>query len=123
MLFSKLNRGNMKKILLLTAICALSAQIGHTYPAVDFTAGGAQLRMIQQQNFQKNEYYDYKMFKDAQDRPIVKRTDSPKDMQAEFEIKNLKKPAKIQIGQPLEPASDMQLIQENGKIKIKNIDD
>lgn len=113
----------MKKILLLTAIFALSTQIAHTYPAVDFTAGGAQLRLIQQQNFQKNEFYDYKMFKDAQERPVTQRYDGPKDMQAEFEIKNFKKPAKIQIGQPVEPASDMQLIQENGKIKIKNIDD
>lgn len=116
----------MKKILLLSGIL-LTAGIAYAYPNVDMTVGGTPFQLIQQQNFQKMEFNDYKQFKDAKERPASLRTDSPKQLQEEYKIKNLKQPAKIQLGNPeveevdVAPAN-MELIQDNGKIKIKYAD-
>lgn len=114
----------MKKILLLSVIL-LSAGAAYSYPNVDMSVGGAPLLLLQQQNFQKMELNDYKQFKDANERPASMRTDSPKQLQQEYKIKELKKPAKIQLGSqtPEEPVvQDMELINDNGKIRIKYSD-
>lgn len=110
----------MKKILFLIAVGLLATESAKAFSGFDVTPASMPLQLIQQQNFQKMEFNDYKQFKDAYDRPIEDRMDSPEQIQAEFEIKNLKKPAKIQLGQP-KKESDMELIQDNGQIHIKHI--
>ena len=112
----------MKKILFLTGVLFLSVSFVYSYPAFDVSPAASPLQFIQQQNFQKMEYNDYRQFKDAYDNPVESRNDSPEQLQSEFEIKNLKKPAKIQLGQPKED-SEMQLIQDNGQVRIKRVDD
>lgn len=111
----------MKKNLFLVSIVVLSAGCAFAYP-LDINPAFSPLQMIQQQNFQKMEIYDYKRFKDAEDNPIEERYDSPEQIRAEFEIKNLKQPAKIQLGHPKKD-SDMELIQNNGQIHIKHVGD
>ncbi len=112
----------MKKILLTGILFTTISQTCNAYPAPDINVGTMPLQLIQQQNFQKMEINDYMRFKDAYDNPVEKRNDSAEQIQAEFEIKNLKKPAKIRLGQP-KKESDMELIQDNGKIHIKHTGD
>ena len=109
----------MKKILLFSLI-ALGAQTSYAYPNIDITAGGMPFRIMEQQQFQKMEFNDFKKFKDANDYDVEKRFDEPSKIQQEYKIKNLKKPAKIMLGQPKElPSTDMELIQKDGKVQIK----
>jgi len=115
----------MKKFLLLAAAGLFTVNAGYTYPNVDMSIGGAPFQLLQQQNFQKMELNDYKRFKDADERYVETRLENPKKLQEEYEVQNLKKPAKIQLGQTTSQEnndSDMQLIQDNGKIQIKRID-
>ena len=114
----------MKKIILLSSLILFSALAVNAYSGVDINPGAMQpLQFIQQQTFQKNEFDDYRRFKDAFDNPIEKRNESPEEIQAEFEeIQNLKQPPKIQLGQPKKEA-DMELIQDKGHIHIKQVED
>ncbi|MBQ8167990.1 hypothetical protein IJZ97_01050 [bacterium] len=54
------------------------------------------------------------------------RTDSPKQLQEEYKIQNLKQPTKIELGKKRTelPAveTNNQLIQQDGKIYIKHLD-
>ncbi len=113
----------MKKIILLSTVLFTSAITVNAYSGIDINPAGMPLQIIQQQTFQKNDIYDYRRFKDAFDNPIEKRNESPAEIQAEFEeIQNLKQPTKIQLGQP-KKESEMELIQDNGQIKIRHTTD
>ncbi len=110
----------MKKIVLLSAAIFTSVLTAYSYPGVDVNPAGMPLQIIQQQTFQKNDYYDYRRFTDAFDNPVEKRNESPEEIQAEFEeIQNLKQPPKIELGTS-KKKPDMELIQDDGHIKIKH---
>ncbi len=113
----------MKKILLISATLLFSNFAVWANPNPDMSVGGMPFQLMRQQTFQKMEMQDYMRFKDANDMPVEQRMDNPKKIQSEFEIKNLKKPAKIQLGQQKqENPSEMELIQDEGKIKIRHVD-
>lgn len=111
----------MKKVLLLTCL-SISAGAVLAYPGPDVTNGGSPFLLLQQQNFQKMEYADYKRFKDAEEKPAADRIDSPKTMQTEFELKNLKRDPKIELGKSKTETSTMELKLDNGKVKIESED-
>lgn len=114
----------MKKVLMFSILVIACAQSAYAYPNVDVTTGSMPFRVIQQQNFQKMEYNDFKKFKDADDYAVEQRFDEAKQLKQEYDVKNLKQPAKIMLGQPKEVPSvtEMELIQKDGKIQIKHTD-
>ncbi len=114
----------MKKIILLSGLIFTSISAAYAYSGIDINPGAMQpLQFIQQQTFQKNDIYDYRRFTDAYNNPVEKRNESPEEIQAEFEeIQNMKQPTKIQLGQP-KKESEMELIQDNGHIHIKHMED
>ena len=115
----------MKKIFLIPAVLIFSAITVSANPNPDMSVGGMPFQLMQQQTFQKMEIHDYMRFKDANEMPVERRLDGPDKIQAEFEIKNLKKPAKIQLRtqQQEAPSSQMEMVEDNGKIHIKPIED
>lgn len=109
----------MKKFLLLSSLLFL-ANCVFAYPNIEMNVGGTPFLLLQQQNFQKNEVNSFRQFVDADDRPATNRVDSPKQLQDEYKLKNMKKPAKINLGQP--KTHDMELIQQDGQVRIKYVD-
>lgn len=107
----------MKKVLLLACL-SISAGAVLAYPGPDVTNGGSPFLLLQQQNFQKMEYADYKRFKDAEEKPAANRID-PKNMQTEFELKNLKRDPNIELGKPKSENNAMELKLDDGKVKIE----
>ncbi len=107
----------MKKFLAIITLTLITCQIVNAYPAPDVTTGGMPFQLIQQQNFQKMEMNNFRRFTDAYNNPVEDRMEDPAEIQAEYEkINNMKKPTKIELGQP----KDMELIQNNGQIHIKH---
>ena len=116
----------MKKILTFIFFSTLFVTTANAYPNVDMSVGGMPFMLLQQQNFQKTEFNEYKQFRDAFETPAEHRTDSPQQLQEEYKIKNLRQPTKIELGKKRTelPAVEKsnQLIQQDGKIYIKHLD-
>ncbi len=110
----------MKRIILLPIAMLISTSTGNSYSGIDINPAAMPLQFIQQQTFQKNDIYDYRRFTDAYNNPIEKRTESPQEIQAEYdEIQNLKQPTKIQLGRSKEK-TELEMIQDDGHIHIKH---
>lgn len=98
----------MKKFLLagvLFSVLSLSAG------AIDFgvmqSSNNPQLRLLQQQEFRKEEYNEFKDMKEVKE-------NRNKKLEYEQRIKNPKK--------PLDLDRDVQFINENGQVKIQRVD-
>ena len=117
----------MKKELLTVCILAGAFSAAYAYPAPDMTVGGAPFSVIQQQTFQKMEMDDYKKFKDANDRPVESRSDSPQKLKNEYKIKEFKsKGTQFNLNskpseefQKISNPESMEFVQQDGKIMLK----
>lgn len=100
----------MKKFILLASIISITGS-AYAIPNIDVSAGSMPFRLIQETLYEEQEMEDM---------------DSRKE-DLKF-LNRIKKPAKVELQQltpteferPTEP-SDMQMIQENGKILIKPV--
>ena len=117
----------MKKELLTICILAGAFSAAYAYPAPDMTVGGAPFSVIQQQAFQKMELDDYKKFKDANDRPVENRTDSPQKLKNEYKTKQLRsKNTRFDLNnkpseeyRKISNPENMEFVQQDGKIMLK----
>ena len=116
----------MKKVVILMSILFLPVAV-QAFPAPDMTEGGSPFLIMQQHAFEKNELNDFKRFQDANDRPVSMRNDSAQKIKNEYKIQEMKQNPKFQLQslseqpQNVPEPKEMQLIEQNGQIMIKQI--
>jgi len=117
----------MKKIILLSSLLLIPFT-AYAYPGVDMTVGGAPFAVLQETMFEKEECEQLQEKKDANGRPVIKRSNSVQGKESGYNLNDKKQPANLDFNSYFErkneyvDPADMEFIQEDGSLHIKPVE-